>query len=50
MPDEPSQLDRFKQAARYLECDDDEECFAERVKRIAAHRPAKDKPERETPE
>ncbi len=45
-----SQLDKFKQAARDLECDDDEERFAERVRRIAAHRPAKGKPEPEKPE
>lgn len=37
---EKSQSDRFKQAARELECDDDPERFAERVRKIAKAPPA----------
>lgn len=39
-----SQLDKFKEAARALECDDDEERFAERIKRIGSYQPKKEKP------
>lgn len=35
-----NQLDRFKDAARELECDDDPERFAERVRKIANAPPA----------
>ena len=39
----PSQLDKFKEAARQLGVDEnDEEGFTEAVKRVAAHRPKKD--------
>jgi hypothetical protein len=34
------QAERFKQAARELECDDDPERFAERVRKIAKAPPA----------
>lgn len=45
MTDEPkSQLDKFKDAARGLECDDDEARFDERMKKIVEKKPA-DKPE-----
>ena len=37
---EPSQLDRFKQAARDLECDDDEARFRERVGRLVKQKPS----------
>ena len=37
-------LDKFKQAARELECDDDEERFAERVRKLVKHKPV-EKPE-----
>lgn len=40
MADPKSQLDRFKQAARELECDDDPERFAERMRKIAKASPA----------
>lgn len=36
----PTQLDKFKAAARELETDDDPERFKERVKGIVRHRPA----------
>jgi len=34
-----SQLDKFKQAARDLEADDDPERFKERLRKIAKHKP-----------
>lgn len=40
-----SQLDKFKEAARQLEADDDEARFDERVKKLVKHRPAPEKPE-----
>lgn len=40
----PSQLDKFKQAARDLECDDDEKRFDERMKKLVKHKPV-EKPE-----
>ena len=44
MPDEPTQLDKFKEAARQLECDDDEARFDERVKKLVRQKPAPEKP------
>lgn len=48
MADDPSrgqsQLDKFKEAARALECDDDEVRFDERVKRLV-ERKREEKPE-----
>jgi len=41
--DDMSQIDKFKKTARELECDDDEERFKERLKKIAKQRPG-DKP------
>lgn len=41
---EPSQLDRFKEAARQLETDDDEARFDERVKKLVRQKPV-EKPE-----
>lgn len=34
-----SQLDKFKQAARELETDDDETRFDERMKKLVRHKP-----------
>jgi hypothetical protein len=34
-----TQLDKFKEAARALECDDDEARFVERVKKVVKHKP-----------
>lgn len=34
-----TQLDRFKEAARQLETDDDEERFNERLKKLAKQKP-----------
>jgi len=40
MPDEPKpQLDKFKEAARELECDDDDEHFKERLGKLAKQKP-----------
>ncbi|MEB0284403.1 hypothetical protein [Sphingomonas sp. 10B4] len=41
---EPSQLDKFKEAARDLETDDDEARFDERLRKIVKHKPV-EKPE-----
>lgn len=39
-----SQLEKFKEAARDLECDDDEQRFKERIGKLAKHQPAPSKP------
>ena len=39
-----SQSDKFKDAARELECDDDERRFRERVGKLVKHKPV-EKPE-----
>lgn len=45
MVDKPAtQLDKFKDAARALECDDDDARFDERVKKLVKHKPV-EKPE-----
>jgi hypothetical protein len=38
-PDGKSQLDKFKEAARELECDDDEKRFKERLGKLVKHPP-----------
>ncbi len=44
MTDEPkSQLDKFKDAARDLECDDDEARFDDRVKKLVKQKPGERK-------
>jgi hypothetical protein len=40
-----TQLDKFKQAAQDLECDDDEKRFKERLEKLAKARPAPGKPD-----
>ena len=45
MPEPQSQLDKFKEAARELGTDDDEERFDERVKKLVKHKPPPEKPE-----
>lgn len=42
-----NQSDRFKDAARQLEADDDEERFNERLKKLAKQKPTPDPKERE---
>ncbi|WP_324741103.1 hypothetical protein U8326_03485 [Tsuneonella sp. CC-YZS046] len=44
MNDRKPQLDKFKEAARDLECDDDEKHFDERMKKLVKQKPVK-KPE-----
>lgn len=44
LPPEKLQIDKFKEAARDLECDDDEQRFKDRIKRLAAQKA--DKPEK----
>lgn len=42
--DKQSQHDKFKEAARQLETDDDEARFNERLKKLAKQKPKDDKP------
>lgn len=39
MTDEPSQLDKFKDAARQLETDDDPKRFRDRLGKLVKHKP-----------
>lgn len=39
-----SQIDKFKDAARDLECDEDEKSFQDKLRRIAKPQPKKEKP------
>lgn len=39
MSDAKPQLDKFKEAARELDCDDDEQRFRERVGKLVKHKP-----------
>lgn len=39
MTDKTPQIDKFKEAARALECDDDPERFRERVGKLVKHKP-----------
>ena len=41
---EKPQTEKFKEAARALQCDDDEARFDERVKKLVKHKPV-EKPE-----
>lgn len=41
MADEKPQLDKFKEAARDLECDDDDQRFKERLRKLAKPAPPK---------
>lgn len=47
MSDEPkrSQLDKFKEAARDLETDDDPKRFDQRLGKLIKHKPVPEKPE-----
>jgi hypothetical protein len=40
-----TQLDKFKEAARKLETDDDPERFKERLGKLVKHKPVPEKPE-----
>lgn len=43
MADQKTQLEKFKEAARDLETDDDEARFDERMRKIVKHKPVPDK-------
>jgi len=43
--EKPSQLDKFKEAARQLETDDDPERFKERLRKLVRQKPVPEKPE-----
>lgn len=43
MSTEKSQLDKFKEAARQLETDDDEERFEKTLKKLVKQKPKEDK-------
>ncbi|MGY6550981.1 MAG: hypothetical protein ACXIT4_03685 [Erythrobacter sp.] len=45
MPDQKPQIEKFKEAARELECDDDEQRFKERLKALAKPKPTSPKQE-----
>ncbi len=47
MTDAPpqTQLDKFKKLAREVEADEDEARWDERLKKVAGHKPAPEKPE-----
>ena len=40
-PKQP-QLDKFKEAARALECDDDDQRFKDKIKRLVKHKPVEE--------
>lgn len=39
MAEDKSQIDKFKEVARELECDDDDKRFDERMKKLVKHKP-----------
>jgi hypothetical protein len=43
-PDTRTQLDKFKQAARELEADEDEGRWDETLRKVVRHKPAPEKP------
>ena len=45
MENKSNQIDRFKEAARQLECDDDEAKFDAKLKKIAKAKPKDEKPD-----
>ena len=45
MTDDKQQLDRFKEAARKLGCDEDEKAFDEKLKGIAKRKPKNEQDE-----
>lgn len=45
MPDDRSQRDKFKDAARQLECDEDEGRWDERLRKVAGRKPKPEKAE-----
>ena len=45
MADEKTQAEKFKDAARSLECDEDEGAGEERLRKVATAKPEPEKPE-----
>jgi len=45
MAEPKPQIDKFKEAARALECDDDDQSFKDKLKKLVKHKPAQEKPE-----
>lgn len=45
--DNNQQSEQFKELARSLECDESEELFDETLKKVARHKPTKDKKDNE---
>lgn len=45
LPQDSAQHDRFREAARDLECDQDEGRWNERLKKVAQQKPVPEKPE-----
>ena len=45
MTDTPTQLDKFKEAARGLETDDDPKRYKERLRKLVRHKPVEANPE-----
>jgi hypothetical protein len=45
-PKPEGQSERFIQAARDLDCDEDEARWDERLRRVAGHKPAPEKPDK----
>lgn len=43
--EDKTQIDKFKDAARALECDDDDQRFKDRIKKLVKHKPVPEKPE-----
>lgn len=43
MAEKDTQLDKFKQAARDLDCDEDAERFEDKLKKVAKHKPPVEK-------
>lgn len=44
MTEPKTQLDKFKEAARELECDEDEKAWEDRLRKVASQKPAPDGP------
>ncbi len=45
MDEQKTQSEKFKQAARDLDCDEDEVRWDERLRKVAGQKPAPEKPE-----
>jgi len=48
-PDEKPQIERFREAAQELGCDDDEAAFDEKLRQILRAKPAPYEPKKRTP-